>query len=136
MNIDIRDAASVLALVASTLVSGILYAGNAAANDTDHARASRNYDTYCVQCHGINRNGRGINSRDMSVQPRDHTDAKGMGDIPENEIIRVIKEGGLAVNKSVLMPSWGNVMSDTEIREMAAYLRHVCKCGSNNKTGD
>lgn len=115
------------------LASAFTAAGNAAAADEQYSqRAIRNYDTYCVQCHGINRNGRGINSRDMSVQPRDHTDAKGMGDIPENETIRVIKEGGLAVNKSVLMPAWGNVMSDTEIREMAAYLRHVCKCGSNN----
>ncbi|HEY9097987.1 MAG TPA: cytochrome c [Thiobacillus sp.] len=114
-----------------SLASGLLFAGQTVAADAEHARAARNYDTYCVQCHGINRNGRGINSRDMSVQPRDHSDAKGMGDIPENEILKVIKEGGLAVNKSVLMPAWGGVMSDAEINEMAAYLRHVCKCGSS-----
>lgn len=101
-----------------------------AAEDT-YARATRNYDAYCVQCHGINRNGKGVNSRDMSVQPRDHTDSKGMSDIPDNEIFRAIKEGGLAVNKSVLMPAWGNVMSDAEINELVAYLRHVCNCGTN-----
>lgn len=100
-----------------------------AANDPS-VKTVRNYDTYCAQCHGINRNGRGINSRDMSVQPRDHSDAKGMGGIPDDELFRVIKEGGLAVNKSVLMPAWGNVMNDAEIKEMVAYLRHVCKCGT------
>ncbi len=131
MNMNIAHAVSGLLLAAGTLAAGFLFAGTAAAGDAEHAGATRNYDTYCAQCHGINRNGRGINSRDMSVQPRDHTDAKGMGDIPENEILKVIKEGGLAVNKSVLMPAWGNVMSDMEIREMAAYLRHVCKCGSS-----
>lgn len=131
MNMNIARAASTFLLAAGTLATGLLFAGHAAAGDAEHARATRNYDTYCAQCHGINRNGRGINSRDMSVQPRDHTDAKGMGDIPENEILKVIKEGGLAVNKSVLMPAWGNVMSEMEIREMAAYLRHVCKCGSS-----
>lgn len=113
------------ALVA-TLASSI----TAAAADDKFAKASRNYDTYCVQCHGINRNGRGINSRDMSVQPRDHSDAKGMGDIPDEEIFNVIKNGGLAANKSVLMPAWGNVMNDDEIKELVGYLRFVCKCGS------
>jgi len=93
-------------------------------------RAQRNYDTYCVQCHGVNRNGKGINSRDMSVQPRDHTDAKGMADIPNDELFRAIKEGGLAVNKSVLMPAWGNVLPDDEVKELVTYLRQVCKCGS------
>ena len=32
------------------------------------------YNTYCVQCHGLQRNGKGVNTPDMSVQPRDHTD--------------------------------------------------------------
>lgn len=114
------------------LGSSLMLAGQAGAAEAYTERALRNYDTYCVQCHGINRNGRGINSRDMSVQPRDHSDAKGMGDIPNEEIFRVIKEGGLAVNKSVLMPAWGNVMNDEEIKELVAYLRFVCKCGSTN----
>lgn len=125
-----RQHASTFSLAGLALASCFMLPANAAAANEQYAKAARNYDTYCAQCHGINRNGRGINSRDMSVQPRDHTDAKGMGDIPENEILKVIKEGGLAVNKSVLMPAWGNVMSDAEIREMAAYLRHVCNCGS------
>ncbi|WP_296752962.1 cytochrome c [Thiobacillus sp.] len=125
-----RQLASTFSLAGFILASCFMLPAHAADANGQYAKAVRNYDTYCVQCHGINRNGRGINSRDMSVQPRDHTDAKTMGDIPENEILKVIKEGGLAVNKSVLMPAWGNVLNDTEIREMAAYLRHVCNCGS------
>src|SRR3546814_3070278 len=66
----------------------------AAGDDGKFVSAARHYDTYCVQCHGVNRNGKGINSRDMSVQPRDHSDAKGMGDIPNEEIFHVIKDGG------------------------------------------
>lgn len=96
-----------------------------------HAAASRNYDLYCAQCHGIERDGGGINSAGMSVQPRDHSDAKGMADIPDEELRRAIAEGGLAVNKSVLMPAWGHVLSAAEIDEMVAYLRHVCRCGND-----
>lgn len=133
MNMTIRQLGSAFSLAGLLLASSLMIAGNAAATDARYSnQAVRNYDTYCVQCHGINRNGRGINSRDMSVQPRDHSDAKGMGDIPDEEIFRVIKEGGLAVNKSVLMPAWGNVMNDDEIKELVAYLRHVCNCGKSN----
>lgn len=108
------------------------FSSPASADEPYTQNALRNYNTYCIQCHGVNRNGKGINSRDMSVQPRDHSDAKGMTDIPNDEIFKVIKEGGLAVNKSVLMPAWGNVLNDGEIKELVAYLRFVCKCGSDN----
>jgi len=90
-------------------------------------RAVRNYTAYCVQCHGINRDGNGINSRDMAVKPRDHTDSKGMGDTPDETLFKAIKGGGLAVGKSVLMPKWDGVMSDEEITELVAYLRVVSK---------
>lgn len=87
------------------------------------------YNTYCVQCHGVNRTGTGINVPALSVKPRDHTDAKGMQDLPDSEIFTAIKEGGLAVNKSGLMPAWGSVLTDEEVTGLVHYLREVCKCG-------
>ena len=102
-----------------------------AADDDQFKHAAHLYDTYCTQCHGVNRDGNGLNSAFISVQPRDHSDPKGMGDIPNEEIIEVIKKGGLAANKSVLMPAWGGIFSDEEVEQLAAYLRHICQCGSN-----
>ena len=87
------------------------------------------YNVYCAQCHGLKRNGTGVNLPGLSVRPRDHTDSKGMGDTPDDELFNAIKEGGLAVNKSVLMPAWGAVLSDKQITEMVKYLRTVCHCG-------
>ncbi|HYE48291.1 MAG TPA: cytochrome c [Azospirillaceae bacterium] len=99
------------------------------AGAADLTRAARNYDAYCAQCHGVNRDGKGVNTAAMAVQPRDHTDAKGMESLPDDQIFKAIKDGGLGVNKSVLMPAWGSVMSDAEIKDLVAYLRQVCKCG-------
>jgi len=90
--------------------------------------ASDNYALYCVQCHGLSGNGKGVNIRDMSVQPRDHTDAKAMAGRSDAEIFKVIKEGGLAIDKSVQMPPWGDVLSDAEITDLVAYLRTLCQC--------
>ncbi len=91
-------------------------------------RAEDNYRTYCVQCHGMQGNGKGINIRDMSVLPRDHTDAKEMSARSDDDIFKVIKEGGVAINKSVLMPAWADVMTDEEIRDLVQHLRKLCKC--------
>ena len=114
-------------LVAAALAA--LAIAPAMAQDAN-SRAAKLYNVYCVQCHGINRDGNGVNSRDMAVKPRDHTDTKGMGDTPDDVLFKAIKGGGLAVGKSVLMPKWEGVMSDDEIKEMVAYLRFVSKTTS------
>lgn len=121
---------SAFSTAALAFAASLALSTTANADDNQFAKAEHNYNTYCVQCHGVNRNGKGINSTNMSVQPRDHSDAKGMADIPDSELFDVIKNGGLAANKSVLMPVWGNVLSEGEIKEMVAYLRHICKCGT------
>lgn len=114
--------------VAAGLVAGSLgLASNDARAEEKHAAAIKNYNTYCVQCHGINRDGHGINSEHMSVQPRDHTDSKAMGDTPDDILFKAIKEGGLAVSKSVLMPTWGGVLNDAEITQLVSYLRFISK---------
>ena len=90
--------------------------------------AVNNYKTYCIQCHGSQGNGQGINVRDMSVQPRDHTDAKAMSARSDDALFKVIKEGGASIDKSVLMPPWDGVLSDEEIRDMLQHLRTLCRC--------
>jgi cytochrome c oxidase cbb3-type subunit 3 len=90
--------------------------------------AADNYKTYCVQCHGMDGNGKGVNIRDMSVQPRDHTDAKSMSARSDDTLFKVIKEGGPSIEKSVLMPPWGDTLNDEEIKDMVQHLRKLCKC--------
>ena len=87
------------------------------------------YKTYCWQCHGMLANGMGMNIPDMTVQPRDHTDNKAMTARSDEELFKAIKGGGQAIEKSVLMPPWGEVMSDEEIQSLVRYLRELCKCG-------
>ena len=43
-------------------------------------------------------------------------------------IFQAIKEGGPSIDKSVLMPPWGDTFSDDEIRDLVVYLRGLCKC--------
>ncbi len=90
--------------------------------------AADNYKAYCVQCHGMEGNGKGVNVRDMSVIPRDHTDAKAMSGRSDEMLFKVIKEGGTAISKSNLMPPWAGTLSDEEIKDLVQHLRILCKC--------
>lgn len=118
-----------VAIGSGLLIGGLGFASGGALAQEQYAESIKIYNTYCVQCHGINRNGRGINSEHMSVQPRDHTDSKAMGDTPDDTLFKAIKEGGLAVSKSVLMPTWGGVLNDEQITELVSYLRFISKTG-------
>jgi len=90
--------------------------------------AADNYRAYCVQCHGMHGDGKGVNIRDMSVSPRDHTDAKAMSGRSDETLFKVIKEGGSSISKSILMPPWAGTFSDEEIRDLVQHLRTLCKC--------
>jgi mono/diheme cytochrome c family protein len=97
-------------------------------------RAEQNYQFYCAQCHGLSGNGKGINgiAGALSVSPRNHTRAKQMGELSNDELQTGITGGGDAVNKSGLMPAWGNTLSPVEIEELVNYLRTLCNCRHTN----
>lgn len=92
----------------------------------DAARGELLYEIYCTQCHGMDGTGGGINVRDMSVQPRDHTDPEEMGARTDEELAKAIRQGGTAVDKSVLMPAWDKNLNDRQVANLVAYLRRLC----------
>lgn len=94
------------------------------------APADENYRLYCVQCHGTLGNGEGINQTagGLTVSPRDHTYAKDMSKMSDEEIRLAISGGGDAVQKSELMPPWGKTLTAAEIDDLVLYLRALCKC--------
>src|SRR3546814_1313501 len=51
-----------------------------------------------------------------------------MSSRPRDQVIKAISEGGAAVNKSALMPTWSGVLTHEQIEDMADYLIYVCKC--------
>jgi cytochrome c oxidase cbb3-type subunit 3 len=93
---------------------------------THAATGEQLYAVYCTQCHGVNGNGKGVNAAHMSVQPRDHTETKEMSARTDDELFKVIQQGGKSINKSVLMPAWGGNLKDDDIRALVAHLRTLC----------
>ncbi len=94
--------------------------------------AEVNYRLYCVQCHGTAGNGQGINQTagGLAVSARDHGNAAEMAKLSDDEIRQAIAKGGDAVQKSELMPPWGEVLSAQEIDDLVALMRKLCKCAA------
>ena len=92
--------------------------------------AEENYKLYCVQCHGTAGTGQGINQTagGLAVSARDHRSAVEMSKLADDEIRLAIAKGGDAVQKSELMPPWGEVLTAKEIDDLVAYLRKLCQC--------
>ncbi|MEZ5367199.1 MAG: multicopper oxidase domain-containing protein [Bryobacterales bacterium] len=108
-------------------ILALLGAGYASAQqEPDLSRGERIYKSLCTQCHGSTGNGWGINAPHMQVKPRNHTDYDEMISRTDANLIKVVTKGGVAINKSVLMPSWGNNLSDDDIKEVVTYLRKLC----------
>lgn len=97
-----------------------------APRDVSLSRGALLYQVYCIQCHGVTGDGKGVNAAHMAVMPRDHTDTKEMSARTDEELFKVIQAGGKAINKSVLMPAWGHNLSDDDIRALVSHLRDLC----------
>lgn len=108
------------------LAAGLLAFAGPAAAEADAKRGTLVYQVYCVQCHGVNGDGRGLNAARIAVQPRDHTDTGEMTARTDEELFKAIKFGGKSINKSVLMPAWGRTLPDEDIHALVAHLRELC----------
>jgi mono/diheme cytochrome c family protein len=121
----LKSSAALLVL-AAVIISTLLPAPALAAT------VEENYRFYCAQCHGLKGEGDGPNAtRNQPVDPRDHTSAYEMSKLTDEDLINVIRDGGVATSKSTLMPPFKKTLSRSEILELKEYIRKLCRC-----TGD
>jgi len=88
---------------------------------------ARLYASVCAYCHGVDGDGFGLNSSNLTIPPRDHTDSAYIGSLDDDHLFKVIKFGGASQGKSALMPPWGGRFSDREIAALVAYLRTLSR---------
>ena len=87
------------------------------------AKTRETYQWYCAQCHGVKGKGDGINSKFLTVPPRNHTKAEYLETRTYEQFFQAIKFGGLSVGRAPCMPAWGNTLKDSTIHELVRYIR-------------
>lgn len=93
------------------------------------ASARENFERYCVQCHGPEGRGDGVNAtKDLGVAPKDLTNAEELRRLTDDRIADIIAKGGARNELSPLMPPWGNTLASQEIQDLVRLIRDLCKC--------
>jgi mono/diheme cytochrome c family protein len=109
-------------LVAAVVVG----AGALGAAPADSERGAVLYRRYCAVCHGPEGRGDGPNAASLEDdRPRDLTDAKYIGGLSDERLVRVIAGGGQAIQGSRFMPPWGRTLTPDQIRDLVAYVRRL-----------
>lgn len=85
--------------------------------------AKTNYATYCSACHGDAGKGDGPAGGALDPKPSDLTVTK----MTDEELAKIIKDGGPAVGRSPLMAPWGAVLDDAKLKEMVAFIKTLGK---------
>jgi cytochrome c oxidase cbb3-type subunit 3 len=96
------------------------------AHAADAEQGKKLYGQYCVSCHGQSGKGDGPAAAALNPKPRDHTDKESMSKMSDDDLLKVIKNGGASIGKSPLMPPWGGALKDDQIKDVIAYVRTLC----------
>ena len=86
------------------------------------------YSSHCAGCHGSKGQGDGYNARFLPVKPTAHAGANYLSTRSDDTLFDGIHSGGYILNKSHLMPPWGETLEPRRIQELVVYLRTLCQC--------
>lgn len=85
------------------------------------------YATHCAVCHGESGRGDGPSAAGFATRPADLTDGRLMNPLPDDFLVRVIRQGGPAEGLSAGMPPFAAFLTDADAREVIAYLRSLAR---------
>ena len=77
---------------------------------------------HCAECHGYDGKAEVIVMH-MDEPPRDQTDVEYMKLLNDQFLYLAICKGGEAIGKSIVMPGWGDMLTDQDIRDLVAWIR-------------
>lgn len=92
------------------------------------SEAQRMFMTVCATCHGVDGTGNGPAAENLDPKPRDYTDAAWQASVTDDELKKIILEGGQAVGKSPMMPAQHQLKDRPEVvDELVAIIRSFAK---------
>ena len=86
------------------------------------------YARHCAACHGESGAGDGWNAARLPVSPTAHADAELMGQRPDDSLFDAIYAGGYVLDRSALMPAFGDMLTVAQIRALVGHIRDLCDC--------
>lgn len=127
---DKEFAMSIQLIFTSLVLFFISSFGFAQVKVPDLVAGKAKFDQICATCHGATGKGDGAASAALNPKPRNFQDVAYMSKRTDDQLRKVIQEGGAANGMSALMPSWKAVLNDQDITNVIGYIRQLGKSAS------
>ena len=95
-----------------------------AAAQGDLEAGKQMYQQRCTPCHGPDGKANTPVANALNPRPRDHTDGAYMNKLSPEHLTKVIKQGGVAVGKSPIMPPQAD-LTGKQIQQLITFLRSL-----------
>jgi len=83
-------------------------------------------DKYCNSCHDPESSPERVSNYDnLQVKPHPFTEGDTLNKMSDADLTAIIQHGGPALNRSALMPPYGDTLSPADTRALIAYMRMV-----------
>ena len=77
--------------------------------------AAEKFSTLCASCHGASGQGDGPAAAALDPKPRNYSDAAWQASVSDEDLSKIILEGGAAVGKSPIMPPSADLKDKPEV---------------------
>jgi mono/diheme cytochrome c family protein len=83
-------------------------------------------DKYCSRCHDPESSPQRVSNYDnLEVKPHPFTEGVTLNKMSDADLTSIILHGGPALNRSALMPPYGNTLSAADVKALIAYMRAI-----------
>jgi mono/diheme cytochrome c family protein len=83
-------------------------------------------DQYCERCHNPESTVERVSNFDnLEIKPHPFSEGDTLNKMNDADLTAIIGHGGPALNKSALMPAWGNTLSKSDIEALISYTRAI-----------
>ena len=83
-------------------------------------------DQYCERCHNPESIPERVSNYDnLDVKPHPFSEGETLNKMSDADLTAIITNGGPALQKSALMPAWGNTLSKSDVQALIVYIRAV-----------
>ena len=83
-------------------------------------------DRYCDRCHNSESTPERLSNFDnLETKPHPFTAGDTLNKMTDADLTAIISHGGPALNKSALMPAWGDTLSKSDIQALISYIRAI-----------
>ncbi len=88
----------------------------------DAARGAALHLQHCAECHGADGKAEVIVMH-MDTPPKDQSDPVYMKTLADAYLYLAVCKGGVGVGRNFIMPAWGDLLSDQDIKDLIAQIR-------------